>query len=436
MRSRSTRLATPLATRLALAAIAALAVTGLAAPAVSSPAVAGNSGHGGGHGGHHQPREVRFATFNASLNRSNAGDLVRDLSAPGNAQASAVAETIQRVDPDVLLVNEFDFVEGGRAAELFRDNYLAVGQNGADPVDYPYYYVAPVNTGVPSGFDLNNDGTVGGGDDAFGFGLFPGQYGMVVYSKHPIRTDEVRTFQRFLWKDMPGAALPDDPTTPAPADWYSPAELDVLRLSSKSHWDVPISVPGRAPVHFLVSHPTPPTFDGAEDRNGTRNHDEIRFWADYVDGGRRAAYIRDDAGRAGGLDRGQDFVVAGDQNADPFDGDSYDDAILQLLDHRRIEDPRPASGGAVEAARRDGGANLTHTGPAALDTADFADTTPGNLRADYVLPSRRLRVEDTGVYWLTSNDPLFPRLIGTFPFPTSDHRLVWLDVRAGRAHGR
>jgi hypothetical protein len=419
-------------TRLALAAVAALALTGLTAPAHTAPATAGA-------GQHAKPGEVRFATFNASLNRNAAGQLVQDLSTPGNAQAAAVAETIQRTNPDVVLVNEFDYVEGGRAAELFRENYLEVGHNGAPPVDYPYHFVAPSNTGVPSGFDLNNNGAVGGGDDAFGFGLFPGQYGMVVYSKYPIATDDVRTFQRFLWKDMPGAVLPDDPATPEPADWYSPEELDVFRLSSKSHWDVPIKVPGRKPVHFLVSHPTPPTFDGAEDRNGKRNHDEIRFWADYVSGGRAAAYIYDDEGGTGGLGRGQDFVIAGDQNADPFDGDSYDDAILQLLDHPRVQDPHPTSDGAVEAAARDGGANLTHTGPAAEDTADFADSlpnNPGNLRADYVLPSERLAVEDSGVYWLTSSDPLFTRLVGTFPFPASDHRLVWVDVRTGRAHGR
>ena len=30
---------------------------------------------------------VRFATFNASLNRDTAGGLVRDLATPGNAQA-------------------------------------------------------------------------------------------------------------------------------------------------------------------------------------------------------------------------------------------------------------------------------------------------------------------------------------------------------------
>src|SRR3546814_10697303 len=99
---------------------------------------------------------------------------------------------------------------------------------------------------------------------------------MAILSKHPIQTDQVRTFQHFLWRDMPGALLPDDPDTAAPADWYSPEELAVLPLSSKSHRDVPVRVGGHT-VHVLASHPTPPTFDGAEDRNGRRNPDEIRF---------------------------------------------------------------------------------------------------------------------------------------------------------------
>ena len=114
-----------------------------------------------------------------ALNRNAAGDLVRDLSTSGNAQARVIAEFIQRTDPDIILINEFDSVENGLAATLFRDNYLRVAQNGAPPIDFPYFFTAPSNTGIPSGFDLNNNGVVGGGDDAFGFGLFPGQYGMV-----------------------------------------------------------------------------------------------------------------------------------------------------------------------------------------------------------------------------------------------------------------
>jgi hypothetical protein len=375
---------------------------------------------------------LRVATYNLSLNRNAAGQLVTDLSTGANPQARTVAEVIQRTDPDVVLLNEFDYVEGGVAVDLFRDNYLEIGQNGAAPVEYPYAFVAPSNTGVASGFDLNNNGVIGGGDDAFGFGTYEGQYGMVVLSKHPIATDEVRTFQHFLWKDMPGALLPDDPATDTPADWYSPDELDVFRLSSKSHWDVPIEV-GRRTVHILASHPTPPTFDGPEDRNGLRNHDEIRFWADYVTPG-KGRYIYDDDGGRGGLRPASAFVIVGDQNADPLDGDSVDAAIDQLLDNRRIVDPRPTSAGAVEAAALQGGANLLHRGDPAFDTADFADGAPGNLRADYVLPSRNLRPRDAGVFWPVQADPL-SALTGVFPFPSSDHRLVWVDVlvpRAGR----
>ena len=367
---------------------------------------------------------VRFATFNASLNRFNAGDLANDLATPDNAQAKVIAEIIQLTRPEVLLINEFDFSE--EAVDLFRDNYLEVSQNGADPIEYPYAFIAPSNTGVPSGHDLNNDGTVGGPDDAFGFGFFPGQFGMVVYSQHPI--GDVRTFQEFLWKDMPRALLPVDPTTGE--GWYSPEELEDFRLSSKSHWDVEIEI-GRRDIHFLVSHPTPPVFDGAEDRNGTRNHDEIRFWADYVHPG-RAGYIYDDNGVQGGIERGEPFVIAGDQNSDPLDGDSVPGSIQQLLDHPLINSrSTPTSTGGVWASETQAGANLTHLSDPAADTADFSDTAPGNLRADYVLPSKQFRIVDSAVFWPAEGEPHF-ELTGVFPFPSSDHRLVWVDVRISR----
>jgi hypothetical protein len=401
---------------------AALALAAL--PAVPASAASGTG------------RDVRFATFNASLNRGVAGALRADLSTPGNAQAATIAEIIQRNRPDVLLINEFDF--DAVAAQLFQDNYLSVSHNGARPIRYSHRFIAPSNTGVASGFDLNNDGRVvtqpgapGYGDDALGFGAFPGQFGMVVYSRYPIDQHRARTFQRFLWKDMPGALLPDDPATPAPADWYSPAELAVFRLSSKSHWDLPIRIEGKT-VHFLVSHPTPPVFDGPEDRNGRRNFDEIRFWADYIRPG-HGGYIRDDQGERGGLRPGSPFVIAGDMNSDPFDGDSVPGAAQQLLNHRWINaEFTPSSAGAAEASALQGGANTSHRGDPAHDTADFADVPgPGNLRADYVLPSRKLRVQGGAVFWPVSSDPL-SRLTGTFPFPSSDHRLVWLDVRIRR----
>jgi hypothetical protein len=370
------------------------------------------------------PNTVRFATFNASLNRGVAGQLVTDLSTPDNAQAREVAEVIQRNRPDVLLINEFDYAPA--AADLFRDNYLERGQNGARPIDYPYAFIAPSNTGVLTGFDLDRNGSTNTGNDAHGFGLFEGQYGMLVLSKYPIDTRKARTFQNFLWKDMPNAMLPDDPATAAAKDWYSPEILNVLRLSSKSHWDVPIKV-GRGnageTVHFLVAHPTPPTFDGAEDRNGTRNNDEIRFWADYTTPG-RGRYIYDDNGRRGGLSPSAKFVVAGDYNSDPFDGDSVPGAIDQLLDAPRVIETRPGSEGAVLAAQQQGGANTTHEGNPYFDTADFNDNAPGNLRVDYVLPSKGLVPTRAAVYWPTDE---LSRLNDA-----SDHHLVRVDLFVSR----
>ncbi|NEP75234.1 MAG: phytase [Okeania sp. SIO2G4] len=381
------------------------------------------------------PNPIRFATFNASLNRNEEGQLITDLSTEQNEQGKTVAEIIQRVNPDVLLVNEFDFDSDGTAAQLFRDNYLEVSQNGVNPVEYPFVYFAPSNTGIYSGFDLDNNeeivttpGEFGYGNDAFGFGNFPGQFGMVLYSKYPIVEEEVRTFQNFLWKDMPGALLPDNLDTPEPNDWYSEEELEVFRLSSKSHWDVPINVNGEI-VHVLVSHPTPPVFDGEEDRNGRRNHDEIRFWADYVTPG-EGDYIYDDAGNFGGLAAGNSFVIMGDQNADPVDGDSFNNTINQLLENPLVNTSViPGSNGGIDATNRQGGESANHGGNPAFDTADFNDApgTSGNLRVDYVLPSIDQEIVDAAVFWPEENDSLFD-LVGDFPFPSSDHRLVWADV--------
>lgn len=388
--------------------------------------------------------ELRFASFNASLNRSNEGELITNLSTSDDTQAQSVAEIIQRTNPDVVLINEFDFDADGEAAQLFQQNYLSVSQNGVDPVEYPYVYVAPSNTGVPAGLDFNNDGSVGGPNDAFGFGFFPGQFAFAIFSKYPIVEDGIRTFQNFLWADMPGALLPPDPLD---ADgngdtdnWFTPEELDAFRLSSKNHVDVPIQVNGEI-IHVLASHPTPPVFDGPEDLNGRRNFDEIRFWSDYING---ESYIYDDAGVTGGLAEGAKFVIMGDQNSDPFDGDSIPGAAQQLLLNPLVNPSvTPSSEGGPDAAIRQGGANSTHLGDPAYDTADFgfnsadpaSDNPPGNLRVDYVLPSNNLAITDAGVFWQASDDPLFPLA----EFPTSDHRLVYADVaiaRPGAAQNR
>jgi len=375
--------------------------------------------------GESNSKAVRFATFNTSLFREEAGQLIDDLSTAGDTQAQTVAEIIQRLRPDMLLVNEFDYDEAERAVEAFQDNYLAVGQGSAEPIHYLYLFCAPSNTGIDSGFDLDRDGELGGPGDAFGYGLFPGQYGMAVFSKYPIDRANVRTFQHFLWRDMPGALLPSR---------YTAEEINSLRLSSKSHWDVPIKI-GAETVHFLVSHPTPPVVNGSQNELRERNFDEIRFWAEYIDPVTNG-YFYDDRGQQGGLQAGATFVIAGDQNADPHDGGSLPGAAQQLTEHPLINNSViPSSPGGAEQAALQGLANTLHKGEPAHDTADFGDgseddfeTAPGNLRVDYVLPSRNLNILDCGVFWPKMADPLFA-LVGVDPFPASDHRLVWVDVR-------
>jgi 3-phytase len=86
----------------------------------------------------------------------------------------------------------------------------------------------------------------------------------------------------------------------------------------------------------------------------------------------------------------------------------------------------PTSTGGVWAAQTQGGVNLEHVTDPATDTADFSEP-PGNLRADYVLPAKQLPVRGGAVFWPAQGEPFF-ELTGVFPFPSSDHRLVWIDV--------
>ncbi len=372
---------------------------------------------------------MRVATYNVSLYDESGGGLIRRLDA-GDDNARKIAAVLQTVRPDLVLLNEFDYDAEGRAADLFQQRYLGVAQSDALlSLHYPHRYFAPVNTGVPSGLDFNQDGKVGTkgrerGDDAWGYGLHPGQYGLLVLSRYPIDTAAVRSFQQLKWSAMPGAQRPMRPangTQPA-TSFYPDAIWRALRLSSKTHLDVPVDTPqGR--LHFLVSHPTPPVYDGPEDRNGARNADELRLWRAYLDNKPAdTTWLCDDVGRCGGLPADAKFAIAGDLNSDPIDGDSRHEAIRALIEHPRVlPQPAPRSTGAESAASRDAGANLKHRAPHAEDTGNFGPRV-GNMRIDYVLPSRGFRAIDSGVFWPMQEHPSHAATLAT------DHHLVWADL--------
>ncbi|GGK11831.1 endonuclease [Luteimonas terricola] len=373
---------------------------------------------------------LRVASYNASLYSDEAGGLLRRLQSD-DADARKVAAVLQRVRPDVVLVNEFDHDASGRAADAFQRGYLEVPQaGGGAALRYPYRYMAPVNTGVPSGLDLDRSGHVGAaapvpgedaaaargrGNDAWGYGLHPGQYGMLLLSMHPIDAEAARTFQLLPWSALPGAARPVDPDTGAP--WHDDATWARLRLSSKSHWDVPVRTP-LGTVHMLASHPTPPVFDGPEDRNGARNHDEIRLWNEYIGVGDKP-WLCDDAGRCGGLAEEARFVILGDLNNDPADGDGRHEAIVELLQHPRVlrmATPRSAGAAHAPGADRPG-----RRGSVAHATGDFGPRV-GPLRLDYALPSTGFRMLESAVFWPAPGED------GADIVDGSDHRLVWVDL--------
>ncbi|HMN35497.1 MAG TPA: endonuclease/exonuclease/phosphatase family protein [Chiayiivirga sp.] len=359
------------------------------------------------------PVSVRFATWNTSLFDPVAGGLVARLER-GDEAAKSIAALLQRQRPDVVLLNEFDYDATQRAAELFQRRYLEVPQAGQAPIRYDYRYLAPVNTGEPSGLDLDNDGRTDGPNDAWGYGTHPGQYGMLVLSRFPIDALAVRSFRHFLWKDLPAARRPLHPDgTP----WHDDATWVQLRLSSKSHWDVPIRT-ALGTVHFLVSHPTPPVFDGPEDRNGARNADEIALWNHYLSDP-DAAWLCDDRGACGGLAADARFVLAGDLNADRDDGDGRREAIAALLDNPRVASAFvPRSEGAGPAAV---GYGFERRGDVSAHTGDFGPRS-GTLRIDYLLPSKDFSILAGGVFWPLEGAPEAEWTRVT------DHHMVWLDL--------
>ena len=314
--------------------------------------------------------------------------MLRDILSGKDAQVEAVLAVTRAADADVLVLAGIDYDLDGVALGALADR-LGL---------YPYRFTASPNRGRPSGHDLDGDGRLGGPSDAMGFAEFLGQGGLAVLSRLPILAQDVQDFTGLAWQELPGhTALPGEPQD--------------MPLSTTAHWALPVRLPDGQQLHLLVWHATPPVFDGPEDRNGRRNHDETALWLRYLDG-------------ALGVPAPSMFVLAGVANLDPADGDGRTEALQSLLSDPRIADLEPKGAGGELA--RDGGVNLYHKGDPAQDTVDWDDSSgrPGNLRVDYVLPSSNLQVRDAGVFW-----PAPEASMGGEVQRASRHRLVWVDIK-------
>ncbi|MEL6572761.1 MAG: endonuclease/exonuclease/phosphatase family protein [Pseudomonadota bacterium] len=289
--------------------------------------------------------------------------------------------------PDVLVLTDFDYDYDQLALQSF-----------AQLTGYPHTFSRAPNSGVPTGLDLDRNGKVGEARDAQGYGRFTGDGGLAVLSQHAIETGAVTDLSDVLWRDLAGATLPDTLTAEVAA---------VQKLSSTAHWIVPVTAPD-GQFDLLISAHTPPVFDGPEDRNGLRNQDEILLWQAVLDGTFGAPPTN--------------VVFTANFNLDPFDGEGRRAKLLALLEDPRLQDPKPRSAGGAAAANPD------HQGDPGLDTADWAETGPGNLRVSYVLPAATWEVVDAGVFWPTADDPQ-ATLLGSDGRAAGPHHLVWVDIR-------
>ncbi len=328
---------------------------------------------------------LHVATWNVGLDRAGPGLLVQDIVGGDDPQIAAIVKVLAALDADVILLTAVDYDRQGVALGLLADRVGAAGQV------YPYRFAFRPNTGMQTGFDVDGNGWLGDPRDAQGFGLFSGNGGMAVLSRLPIDETGAREFSDFLWRDLPGAMLPEG---------MEPGLIAVQRLATTGVWDVPV-VTGTGTLHLLAWHATPPVFDGPEDRNGKRNHDEAVFWSLFLAGSLPMAPPEGA------------FVLLGDGNLDPADGDGLRDGIAALLADPALQDPAPVG--------THGRKEPDQVGDPALDTAIYDDL--GGLRLDYVLPSAKLKVTASGVLWPAADDPLWPDLVAA-----SHHFPVWVDI--------
>ena len=311
-----------------------------------------------------QETTLRIATFNTELIRKGPGLLLRDILKGEDPQVVAFKLAMSQVRPDVIALQGIDYDLRRTALRTLIDDLAKEG------LIYPHYFAAAPNAGQDSGLDMNGNGQLGDADDAYGYGRFNGMGGMAVLSRFPIQQDAIEDYSTLLWRDLPNHLYPMENGRPFAGN----AVFSAHRLSSRGHWVVPISTPQFGMMRLMTYHATPPLYDGPEDRNGRRNHDETAFWLNYL--------TRDD--------NPSPFVLAGTPNTDPERGSGRSEAINRLLAHSKLQNPFDNS-----------------------PTADFKEPLPGDLRVDYLLPS---------IGWQILRH-------GTLRVPdASRHSLLWIDI--------
>lgn len=331
---------------------------------------------------------LRIATWHADLSREGPGLLLQELSGDPDPSTLAAMDVIRALDADILLITDIDWDAEGLTLAALAARLSAAG------MDYPYHLALRPNRGMATGMDLDGNHRWNEAADAMGYGPYPGWGAMALLSRLPFApAEEISDFSDFLWADLPENQQP--PNTP-------PEMRQIQRLASTGFWQVPVQLPGGGRLQILAFHAAPPL----DPLNRRRNHDEVAFWLRHLEG----RILREGLAQPPPK---SPFVLMGDANADPLDGDAERSALLQLLSHPALQDPQPrgSHGRSQERGQK---------GDPALDTALYEF---GGLRVDYVLPSADLDLIDSGVLWPGEEDPLAANLA-----KASRHAPVWIEV--------
>ncbi|MFK7877406.1 MAG: endonuclease/exonuclease/phosphatase family protein [Paracoccaceae bacterium] len=316
---------------------------------------------------------LRVAFYHTELSRKGPGLLLRDIQRGEDPQIIAILDVISKVAPDIVVLASFDWDEYNAALTAFSQALETAGHA------MPHVFAAQPNRGRPTGLDLNGNGRFHEAEDAQGFARFTGADGLAILSRWPIVVPEIINASAMLWADLPDALLPYPD---------SPKGLELIKtLSTTAHWLIPVETPSQGRAWIGTYFATAPVFDGPEDRNGRRSHDETAFWTKLLD--KTLPFMPPDH-----------LIIAGHANLDPKRGEGRCCAIRDLLNNPKTQDPL---GDQI--------------------TVDWRRDDLENMRVSYMLPDKTWLVRDAGIYW---PDPGTAH--GDQAATASRHRLIWVDV--------
>ena len=375
---------------------------------------AGGAAGGGGSGGSALPPKVRIAQFN--LREMSTAKLLDG----ADEQAGAAAEVIARFAPDIISINELQFdiegipslgspgapsstqpgtFDGGAGnAKRLADRVAAVNAAAA----FPHTAITLGNSGFTwAGPTLGNPSFV-----LRGWGDWPGRFNSAILTKFPIAYDKIRVINEFAWDALPGNSIEKMKTaigTGVPAGFP---------LFEKGIVVVPVEVAPGALLYMVMHHPVAPAFEAI---NPYRHFDELQGLKLFLDG--KLPGVEP-------LPAGAKFVLIGDLNADPEDGDSLDGGIEPILSHPALNVFFPSGAGTKG---KNGQYNTYLSGCGKDDGSTVDDpTTKFQMQLDYVLPSKTFGAAKVGEVFF----PDFQAQKADFQLAckASDHRLVYVDV--------